>query len=90
VLQQKWIVAIIPLPKFLYVGIWRYGIRLSKVISLDILLILRIKELFLDYVSWRTHEEGSIFIQSLITVFARTAWCHDFITMVDCVRKLIN
>ncbi len=43
-----------------------------------------------DYVSWRTHEEGSIFIQSLITVFARTAWCHDFVTMVDCVNRTME
>jgi len=50
-------------------------------------LIIKKEFFFLDYVSWRTQEEGSIFIQSLITVFARTAWCHDFITMVDCVRR---
>ncbi|CAF5228171.1 unnamed protein product, partial [Rotaria magnacalcarata] len=43
-----------------------------------------------DYVSWRLPDEGSVFIQSLITVFARTAWHYDLVTMVQCVRGLIN
>jgi hypothetical protein len=43
-----------------------------------------------DYVSWRSIDEGNIFIQSLVTVFARAAWYYDFITMVDCVRRLMN
>lgn len=42
----------------------------------------------LDYVSWRSPDNGSIFIQSLITVFARTAYRYDLAHMVACVRPL--
>ncbi|CAF3749028.1 unnamed protein product [Rotaria sp. Silwood1] len=43
-----------------------------------------------DYVSWRLPDEGSIFIQSLITVFARTAWYYDLVTMVQCVNRTMK
>ncbi|CAF2731013.1 unnamed protein product [Rotaria sp. Silwood2] len=43
-----------------------------------------------DYVSWRLPDEGSIFIQSLITVFARTAWYYDLVTMVQCINRTMK
>ncbi|CAF5204038.1 unnamed protein product, partial [Rotaria magnacalcarata] len=43
-----------------------------------------------DYVSWRLPDEGSVFIQSLITVFARTAWHYDLVTMVQCVNRTMK
>ena len=45
---------------------------------------------YLDYVSWRSPDNGSIFIQSLITVFARTAYRYDLARMVTCVRSRIH
>jgi hypothetical protein len=57
---------------------------------LEFMMIFVMEGEFLDYVSWRLADEGSIFIQSLITVFARTAWCYDLVTMVQCVSKLID
>ncbi|CAF1643001.1 unnamed protein product, partial [Adineta ricciae] len=43
-----------------------------------------------DYVSWRSPDDGSIFIQSLITVFARTAWYYDLSRMVTCVNRTMD
>ncbi|CAF0734403.1 unnamed protein product [Didymodactylos carnosus] len=37
-----------------------------------------------DYVSWRLADEGSIFIQTLITVFATASWCYDLAKMAGC------
>ena len=48
----------------------------------------KLKTMIIDYVSWRLADEGSIFIQSLITVFARTAWYYDLVTIVQCVREM--
>ncbi|CAF1085801.1 unnamed protein product [Didymodactylos carnosus] len=38
-----------------------------------------------DCVSWRQTDEGSIFIQTLITVFAKASWRYDLVTMAECV-----
>ncbi|CAF0724580.1 unnamed protein product [Adineta steineri] len=43
-----------------------------------------------DYVSWRSPDDGSIFIQTLITVFARTAWYYDLARMVTCVNRTMD